>query len=335
MRKTLILSWLALLLLLGLPWLPLRLADAAAGPGAPAAEQSPPQAADGPEAPPEPIARAARPAPETLVVLTPEGEREMPLEDYLVGVVAAEMPASFEPEALKAQAVAARSYALCQAAGGKHGAAQVCTDYRCCQAWLSEEELQSRWGEDGEELGRIRAAVEATAGEYLSYEGEPALAVFHASSAGATEDSGAIWNSRPYLVSVESPETAADVPGYVSYVQCTALDLRDTILSAHPEADFSGAAEDWLGELRRDGSGRVESVELGGVKIAGEELRGLFSLRSTAFTLECLEGAFRFTVTGHGHGVGMSQYGAQVMALRGADYREILRHYYPGTALVA
>ena len=325
MKKTLLLSLLALALGFLLPWLAWR-----AAPGAPPEEPGPTAAVQAPSPAPAPSA-----APETLRVLTGDGETEMTMRDYLTGVVAAEMPASFEPEALKAQAVAARSYAFCQARSGKHGAAQVCTDYRCCQAWKSEEALRAQWREDfAENLARVRAAVEATDGEYLAWEGQPALALFHSSSAGATEDCGRVWNALPYLVSVPSPETAADVPDYVSYVQCTALDFRDTILSACPEADFSGPEESWVGALRRDESGRVSECEIGGAALSGTKLRELFSLRSAAFTLEYLGGAFRFTVTGFGHGVGMSQYGAQVMALEGADYREILAHYYPGTVLV-
>ena len=260
---------------------------------------------------------------------------DLSLEEYLVGVVAAEMPASFPEEALKAQAVAARSYALCQISSGKHPEADLCADPGCCQAWLDEDQLRENWGGSYEEnLARIRDAVAATAGETLSYEGEPVLAVFHSSSAGATEDCGAIWSPRPYLVSVSSPETPRDVPGYVSELRCAPLDFRDVILSAYPKADFSGPEEAWIGPEKRDGSGRVESLELGGVSIPGKELRSLFSLRSTAFTLAYEEGTFVFTVTGFGHGVGMSQYGAMVMARDGAGYREILSHYYPGTELV-
>lgn len=334
MKKTLILSYLALALAIGLPWLQWKSLARQADPPEDEPELSAVRPEDKPDPAPTPVPADAPAAPETIVVLTEEGEQEMDMQDYLTGVLAAEMPASFAPEALKAQAVAARSYALCQAQSGKHGTAQVCTDSGCCQAWLSDDRLRENWGgRYAENLARIRAAVEATEGEFLAYEGQPALALFHSSSAGATEDSGQVWSPRPYLVSVASPESAEDVPGYVSYVQCTALDFRDTILSAHPEADFTGAAEDWLGPLRRDESGRVSEAEIGGVTLRGTELRELFALRSTAFALDCVDGAFRFTVTGHGHGVGMSQYGAQVMAESGADYREILAHYYPGTVL--
>lgn len=330
MKKTLLLSLLALILAFTLPWLQRR---ALAGRETETEEAAPPAADEPLPAPTE--APSAAEAPQTVVVLTETGEREMTLREYLTGVVAAEMPASFEREALMAQAVAARSYALCQIRSGKHGAAQLCTDYRCCQAWKSDEALREQWGAHYEEnLARICAAVDGTDGEYLAYEGQPALALFHAASAGATEDCGALWSARPYLVSVSSPETAADVPDYVSFVQCTALDFRDTILSASPDADFSGPAEVWLGAVSRDASGRVSEAEIGGEALSGAKLRELFALRSTAFTLEYIDGGFRFTVTGYGHGVGMSQYGAQVMARGGADYREILEHYYPGTVLV-
>ena len=160
------------------------------------------------------------------------------------------------------------------------------------------------------------------------------FAAFHSSSAGATEDCGAIWSARPYLISVDSPETAEEVPNYISSVELSALDFRDTVLYARPDADFTGDESGWIGEITHDESGRVASAVLGGEKLSGTELRSLFSLRSTAFTLEYTGSSFLFTVTGFGHGVGMSQYGANVMAKSGADYREILAHYYPGTQLV-
>lgn len=287
-----------------------------------------------PETPERSSSLPAASAEQTVRLLRDGTVCELPLEDYVLGVVAGEMPASFEAEALKAQAVAARTYTLYCAAGQKHTEADVCADPGCCQAWLDDERLRRNWGAayDGN-LARVRAAVEQTAGEYLCYEGAPVFAAFHASSAGATEASEAIWNPRPYLVSVPSPESAETVPRYVSRLRCAPLDFRDTLLAAHPEADLSGEPETWLGSVEHDGSGRVATITLGGVPVRGTELRTLFSLRSTAFSLSCDAEGFCFTVTGSGHGVGMSQYGAQVMAQRGADYREILAHYYPGTTL--
>lgn len=334
MKKTILLSYLALFIVLGFPLLlqgrSLSLPEASA----PAAAES---TAPETSAAPAPLAASARePAPDSITVLTDGGAVTMDMQEYLVGVVAAEMPATFQDEALKAQAVAARTYAMYCAKGQKHGEAQVCTDYTCCQAWQSEEALRQKWGGDYDTYSqKIRAAVEATAGQYLSYEGQPVFAAFHSSSAGATEDCGQVWNPSPYLVSVSSPETAEDVPNYISTVECTPLDFRDTLLYAHPEADFTGEESGWIGEIRLDGSGRVASAVLGGVSMKGTKLRQLFSLRSTAFQLEYTGESFRFTVTGYGHGVGMSQYGANVMARQGETYTGILAHYYPGTVLVS
>ena len=364
MKRTILCAYAVLLIAAGLPMLAGRAGPGsatsapyaaapletpcAAPPDAPEETEAPGEAVDAAAPPQEPPAAPqdaaaaaeelpvpAEPAPDELRVLTPDGTVTMDMQDYLRGVVAAEMPASFRPEALKAQAVAARSYAMYCSSFSKHGDADVCTDYRCCQAWRSDEELKERWGENYEDnLEKIRTAVEETDGEYLRFGGRPAFAAFHSSSASVTENSADVWSAVPYLVSVPSPESAEDVPGYVSRVECSPIDFRDTVLSAHPEADFSGAEEDWIGELRKDAAGRTASVVLGGVELGGKELRTLFSLRSTAFDIEYTDGSFVFTVTGFGHGVGMSQYGADKMAREGADYREILAHYYPGTELV-
>lgn len=322
MRGSLWSGFLALAMCFSMAWVDLRLER---------------RASDAP-APPETAAPTQRPAlaaaSESLRVLHGDELFTLDMEEYLIGVVAAEMPADFEPEALKAQAVAARTYARYCAETKRHPEADVCTDFACCQAWRSDEELRASWGEGYEARHeKVAEAVRETAGELLCYEGRAIFAAFHSSSAGRTEDCGAIWSELPYLVSVMSPEDAESVPGYVSTLTLKPLDLRDTLLYAHPEADFSGPPESWLGEIQRDNSGRVANVELGGARFSGVELRQLFSLRSTAFTLR-YDGDFIFTVTGFGHGVGMSQYGAEVMAREGRSYREILAHYYPGTELV-
>ncbi len=344
MKKTILLSLLALVLTIALPQPPAARSAPQSSPTAVAAPLLPPTETVSPLPSPSPLplpslSPAAPPSmpplPDTIRLLAGEETLELPLEDYLCGVVAAEMPASFPEEALKAQAVAARTFTLSSASAYKHGEAAVCADPGCCQAWLSEESLRARWGDDYEARARkIRTAVEETAGQILCYGDEPVFAAFHSSSAGATEDCGEVWNPRPYLISVSSPETAEDVPNYVSTVSCWPTDFRDTLLSLHPEADFSGPANGWIGEIRRDASGRVAEAALGGVSFEGTELRRLFSLRSTAFDLRLEDGLFVFTVTGFGHGVGMSQYGAKVMAEQGAAYSEILAHYYPGTELV-
>lgn len=330
MKKTLFTAYLALLICLvpafSMAWSsPPGAVSPAPSPSAARAEPSPsPAAKPVPSAPPR----------QDIELIYGEDILSLPMEEYLIGVVAAEMPASFQPEALKAQAVAARSYALYCIASGKHDSGRICADFRCCQAWSEDESLRSRWGADYDKYRQaVSQAVQATAGQYLSYEGQAIFAAFHSSSAGATEDCGAIWSPLPYLVSVSSPETAQTVPGFVSQVELSPLDFRDTILSACPEADMSGDASAWLGAIEPEASGRVASVEIGGSSISGEKLRSLFSLRSTAFSLEYTGSAFLFTVKGHGHGVGMSQYGAEHMAAEGQSYAQILAHYYPGTQL--
>ena len=212
-----------------------------------------------PKPSPSPTA-AASPTPEKILVKQGDEIVSMALEDYLLGVLAAEMPADFEPEALRAQAVAARSYTLYCAQSGKHHDAQVCTDFGCCQAWKSEEKMQESWGEDFEEKrAKLAGAVEDTAGQYLSYGGEPVFAAFHSSSAGQTEDCGAIWSALPYLKSVESPEGEEDVPGYVSRLELSPLDFRDCLLHASPGTDFSGEESGWIGEVFHEDSIRVQS----------------------------------------------------------------------------
>ncbi len=341
MKKTILSAYAVLIIAAALPWLFLDEADASAEElPEPAAVMQPvylpekraeAEAAAAPEeeAPtPEPTSEPARAyEPKKINVLCGGEAITMDMQDYIVGVTAAEMPVYFEYEALKAQTVAARTYAMYCADMHKHGEAHVCADPNCCQAWSSDEALRTSWGGQYEEnMKKLRAAADATAGQYLSYEGEAVFAAFHSSSAGATEDCGEVWNGLPYLLSVSSPETAADVPEYVTEVRCAAIDFRDTVLSRHPEADFSGEESGWIEDIERDDSGRVKEVRLGGVQVRGTEMRSLFSLRSAAFALEYADGQFVFIVTGFGHGVGMSQYGANVMAKNGAHYTKILAH---------
>ncbi len=291
---------------------------------------------------PAPVQQTPAPTPsadETAVITVLVGgqARQMTLAEYLPGVLAGEMPAAFEEEALRAQAVAARTFVLYHQVLGcaAHPEAAVCDDPSCCQVFLEEPALREKWG-DGYDTywARIQEAVTATDGEYLTYEGEPILACFHSSSAGRTENSGVLWGtSLPYLVSVDSPETAEDVPNYISTLEVSPEDFRDTILAALPEADLSTLPPEWVGESALDSSGRVAAIRVGGLAVPGTRMRTLFSLRSTNFTLEWTGRSFLFTVTGFGHGAGMSQYGANVMAQEGSTYGEILSHYYPGTVL--
>lgn len=241
--------------------------------------------------------------------------REMTLRQFLVGALAAEMPASFQPEALKAQAVAARTNAVRKLEkGGKHQDADICGESTCCMGWKESSDPA------------FSAAVEATDGQAVCYDGSVIDAVFFSSSWGKTEDAVAVWGSAtPYLVSVDSPE---DTLNDTVSVPLTEFCLK--IMEASPQADFSG---DWLGDIQRTGSGAVESAVIGGQSIPGTQLRSLFSLRSACFDIEVTATGVVFSTRGYGHGVGMSQYGANELALQGKSCEEILTWYYQGTEI--
>ena len=262
--------------------------------------------------------------------------RTMDMGTYLVGVVRSEMPASFEEEALKAQAVAARTYTRYKMENGgseNHPDADACDDINCCKAYMDAEEAAGLWG-DGAEVyeAKIRAAVTETDGECVLYEGKPALTVFHSSSVGMTMDAEDVWSAAvPYLTSVESPESAATVPNFHSSAAFTPDALKGLLLAAMPDADLSGRETDWFTNMRQKENGMVVALDVGGVEVKGSELREILGLRSACFTISFEEGKIVFSVAGYGHGVGMSQYGANVLAEKGMDYREILAWYYSGT----
>ncbi|MCI9608723.1 MAG: stage II sporulation protein D [Oscillibacter sp.] len=289
------------------------------------------------EDPPPSLAAGDLDASRMLRVLDGEEVLEMDLGTYLVGVVRAEMPASFEAEALKAQAVAARTYTLYKLqSGGNHGeTADICTDSTCCQAYIGEDRARSNWGENaGAYEAKVEAAVRETDGETILYGGVPILAVFHSSSAGLTRAAGEVWvNDLPYLQAVDSPEPGDRIPQYYSRVEFTAEELKAKLRSAFPEADFTGGMEDWLKDPAADEAGSVATVLVGGVTAKGTQVRSALGLRSACFTWEVQDGKMVFFVTGYGHGVGLSQYGASAMAAAGADYREILTHYYTGVTV--
>lgn len=262
----------------------------------------------------------------------------MSAAEYLKNVVRGEMPAAFEEEALKAQAVAERTYLLYRMSAApktSHPQAEVCTDSGCCTAWLTAEEAQEKWGERfGQYEEKVQRAVKDTDGQVVLYDGAPIMAVFHSSSAGATAASGDVWTAAlPYLVSVESPESADSVPNYYSVSTFGATEFSRILLAVHPEAALSGSPEGWLGDVELTDSGRVDTAEVGGVTITGKELRSLYGLRSTAFTMEADSEGVTFRVTGYGHGVGMSQYGANALAKEGKTWQEILQWYYTGVTI--
>lgn len=271
---------------------------------------------------------------ETMLVSIRRGATvlELPLEEYLVGVVLSEMPASFELEALKAQAVAARTFTLRQMAGGKHDDCDLCADSTCCQAWTSQEDMAAKLGDAWEQYwAKAETAVLATEGQVLSYDGQLIEAVYFSCSGGTTEDAVAVWGSEvPYLQSVTSKgeEQAAKYSSQVT----VDLDLfQDRILERAPDANLSGAPAGWFGETVLTEGGGVHTMEVGGVCFEGTALRTMFGLNSTKFTVAITQDGIEFDVLGYGHRVGMSQYGANAMAKAGSSYLEILTHYYTGT----
>ena len=299
-------------------------------------------AAGGPAAEPEPAAPETAAVHHdrdvTLTIQDGDTTEQMTLERYLTGVVRGEMPASFEMEALRAQAAAERSYVYYQLAAGRkdaHPDADFCTDHTCCSAYLSETAAREKWGGDFAPWNtRVEQAVSDTDGQVVLYNGRPILAVFHSSSAGRTAAAGDVWSGDlPYLVSVDSPEGEETVPNYYSTVTFTAAEAKEKLLTAHPELKLSGTPDRWFGAAAENGSGRVETVSVGGTDIEGTELRRIFGLRSACFTVAADSESVTFRVTGYGHGVGMSQYGANQLAREGQTWQEILEWYYTGATV--
>ena len=272
----------------------------------------------------------------TVDILFGSRVESMSLRDYLLGVVAAEMPASFQPAALEAQAVAARTdtfYRLLVARPHKNAAS--CTDPGCCKAYLGPEELKRRWGADYDRwASKIAAAVDATDGEILVWEGAPIFAAFHACSEGRTEASEDVWVAAlPYLRSVPTMEMEADVPGFRSTVRFGVEELQGIIEEKVPGAALPEDPGEWLGGEHLSASGRLLSLEVGGVALSGSAFRRLLGLRSAKISWSCADGVFTFETAGYGHGVGLSQYGAEVMAKAGESCESILLHYYTGAVL--
>lgn len=270
-----------------------------------------------------------------ITLLRGDGSVEtLALPDYLWGVVAAEMPASFPLESLKAQAVAARSYTALRLNQSKHGQADLCDDSACCQAYLDLEVRLASWGTDAPFYQEtLRSAIEETNGLYVLYQGAPIDAVFFSSSGGQTLSAQEVWGSdSPYLQSVSSPE-GAEVPSYHSEVFYSETELRALLLATYPQMDLSAPLAEWFGAVVADSIGGVAQMTLGGVTLTGAQIRSALGLRSTYFTLSLEEEGVLFSVTGYGHNVGMSQYGAKTMAEEGQAFHQILQWYYQNTTV--
>lgn len=263
----------------------------------------------------------------------------MPLEQYITGVVAAEMPASFHVEALKAQAVAARTYTSLRltrdSKDEKHPDAHLCADSGHCQAWIDTAEMRKRWGRHFRaNYNKIAEAVKETKGQVLTCDGELIDPVYHASCGGrGTEDAREVWGHEvPYLKSVRC---TFDPPHRQEPV-VTRLSLQEIFacLGISEQSVPAAAASGGAVEIRqRTASGRVKSVRVGSQVCGGVDLRKELGLRSTDFEVTSAGKEIVFTTRGYGHAVGMCQYGAEGLANRGAKYNQILAHYYQGTKL--
>ena len=262
----------------------------------------------------------------------------MSKSQYLKEVVSAEMPADFEMEALKAQAVAARSYLESRinayrvsGTPPEHKGADTCTDYTHCKAWISETKRRELWGADADIYwDKISKAVEETEGETVNYSGEVISAVFHSTSSGKTENSKDVWGGdKPYLVSVESPGDL-ESPKYRSQKEFPLSEFQRIAAENIEGVDFDKGI---IGDIKRSDAGGITEVTVGGVKIQGTKLRSIYSLRSTNCEINVTDDKVTFDVKGYGHGVGMSQYGANYMAKQGKNYKEILTTYYQGTEI--
>ena len=265
---------------------------------------------------------------QTIQFYHPQLNKVVPLdlEDYVIGVVAAEMPASFESEALKAQAVAARTLAVYKMQhGGCNKGGDICGYSNHCQAWVSDEGMRDKWGDHYEaNLTKIKNAVQSTAGEIIEYGGEPIQVLYHSTSGGMTEDVENVFaNALPYLRAVTS-EGEENTSHYESTQTISKENFYKILKEYNNKADETK-------EIRivdTFESGRVDKITAGGILLTGKQMRTLYDLDSTLFTVTCSGNNVTFHTKGFGHGVGMSQTGANAMAKNGSDYLTILHHYY-------
>lgn len=251
---------------------------------------------------------------------------EIPFEEYIKGVVASEMPATFELEALKAQAVASRSYAMYQMTATKDKEYDV-VNTTANQVYLTDEQLKENWKEKySENINKIKKAIAETSGEYLTYNGEVANAMFFSTSVGATENSEEVFvTALPYLRSVDSVWDEAS-PKYTDTYTFTLEDFYQKL-----NLPFNQNLKVEI--ISKTSTGRIKTLKINGEEIQGRDFASKLNLRSNYFEIIQNENNITITTKGFGHGVGMSQYGANGMAKEGYKYDQILKHYYQNTEI--
>ena len=269
---------------------------------------------------------------------TKTGEvEELELDQYLLGVVSSEMPASFEIEALKAQAVVARTYTIYKITEEKkHENADICDDSKCCQAWISKEDRFARWNEEERESNwsKIEEAVNSTKGEIVKYEGKPINAFFHSNSGGTTDTATAVWGGAnyPYLQAVETSGEDAYTQ-YSSEMVLSKEEFANKIREYHSEFQIDFNLENQIEILSYTEGERVKEIKIGNLNLSGVEIRNIFKLKSAKFEINIDGENIKFNVIGYGHGVGMSQTGADSMARQGKNYEDIIKHFYTGVEI--
>ena len=253
---------------------------------------------------------------------------EMELDTYVMCVLLGEVPAEFEAEALKAQAIATRTYTLRKVLRQNKHDAHLCTQASCCQAFMEPSMYLASRGTQ-RDIEKINTAVLATSGQVLTYEGNLIEATYFSCSGGMTEDAEAVWGtSVPYLQSVISPGEE-NAKYYERELQFTRTEFLSKL-----GLDQSLAISERDIDLHYTSGGGVDQMTVCGIAFDGTQVRTLLNLPSTAFRISIVEDTVLITTRGYGHRVGMSQYGADAMAVSGYQFDEILKHYYPGADIV-
>lgn len=262
---------------------------------------------------------------------------ELDLDTYLLGVVSSEMPADFEEEALKAQALVARTYTIYKIINGsKHENANICDDSKCCQAWITKENRLNKWNEEDREnnWAKIEKAVNGTKGKIITYEGKPINAFFHSNSGGTTDTATAVWGGTnyPYLQAVQTSGEDAYTQ-YASELSLSKEEFVSKIKEYHSDFTIDFNSSEQIQILDYTEGDRIKTIKIGNLNLSGVEIRNIFGLKSAKFEIIIEEDNVNFKVVGYGHGVGMSQTGADSMAKQGKNYEEIIKHYYTGVEI--
>lgn len=276
-----------------------------------------------------------------ILVYIKEKDETVPMDinQYIKEAVSAEMPVEFSDEAIKAQAVAVRTYLKKRidnyeknGADEEHKGGVICTDYKHCAAWISEQDRKAAWDTEKKEeyWKKISRAVEETEDEILIYDNKPISAVFHSTSSGRTENSADVWGGEiPYLVSVESKGDELS-PKFYAEKQLSVTEFFEILTNKYSDADIN---KPFFENIKRSEAGGIINITVCGITMKGTELRTLFDLKSTNIEFLGDDEKILIKTKGYGHGVGMSQYGADYMAKEGKTYRDILMHYYTGAEL--